>query len=529
MAITFEKLGSYGQLGNQMFQYAALLGIKHRTGLDVAFSKDTRNKSYLFNFFELQEYILEEDIAKKTYIEKTFNFDKEVFNIENQTNLEGYFQSEKYFRHCENHVRKEFSFLPHILAEAEKICKPYDNSKLVSIHVRRGDYLLNPHIHTTLTIDYYNTAIQMFPSNYTFLCFSDDIEWCKKYIHADNIVFTNNPLEVDLCAMSMCGHNIIANSTFSWWGAWLNKNHDKIVISPSARDWFGPANPVNTDDLLPPNFIQIDNIPFTDNKSKKIFNTPYLNAVKEAARCKEKFNNLKKNSAITNIFEHLSEELGKEMATHVEDNYPHSINQDFINRFKINDNLGNAFKVELSKNFKEVSPSTMRYLKTYLEIKKYCLDSMEDSKIVEIGSGYGGLCTVISQYENYQNYTLIDLPELLELSEAYLRETSCKADKIKYKTSTRALLEIPDSCQSDIDLVIACYSISVIDKDMQSLYIKNILRHSKHGYIIYNDIGKTFNLENMDSNEFIKELSKYFEVKTMPETLATGNNIIIYW
>ena len=163
----------------------------------------------------------------------------------------GFWQSYKYFEHCKESIQNIFK-LPHVSG--------YED--YVSIHVRRGDYVQHAGSFPPITMDYIDKAVRKLPHIEKFIVFSDDIKWCKENINFDgNIEFSEGRNELqDLSLMASCGHHIIANSTFSWWAAYLGHNPDRIVITPSAKTWFGPSSgvkqPVN--DLLLPNWIQID-------------------------------------------------------------------------------------------------------------------------------------------------------------------------------------------------------------------------------------------------------------------------------
>ena len=164
-----------------------------------------------------------------------------MFTIPDSVNLIGYYQSEKYFEHCEDEIKKIFTFKPKIKVKAlEKIPKVIHDT--VGIHVRVGDYLGLQQYHPVCDADYYSEAMKHFQDkNYYFLIFSDNIDYCKEMFgESENILYiSNNEPQVDMCMMSICEHNVIANSSFSWWAAWLNKSQDKKVIAP--KKWFGPA------------------------------------------------------------------------------------------------------------------------------------------------------------------------------------------------------------------------------------------------------------------------------------------------
>lgn len=257
MLITYDYLGMHGQLGNQMFQYAILLGIKYKTDARIIFNQEVKNRSYLFDFFELTEYEIDETLISDTYQEINFNFNPEVFDIKNNKNFRGYFQTEKYFKHCEHVVRNEFVFKQSISDRVDTFLQEYSDRRLVSLHVRRGDYLVNPDAHPLCSIEYYNQAMDMLDGDdVQFICTSNDIQWCKENIKRNNIVYNFSDLSHDICLISKCDDHIIANSTFSWWGSWLGKSPNKKIIAPSV--WFGPRFAhLDVSDLYCDNFIKL--------------------------------------------------------------------------------------------------------------------------------------------------------------------------------------------------------------------------------------------------------------------------------
>jgi hypothetical protein len=273
--IYFRSIGYMGRLGNQMFQLAASIGIANEKGFGVGipienFTREMGNgpidtktgekmnvKCDLSDCFNLpSKYLIPFSEIKPQYIyyERDFKFNPEVLSLGPNTDLSGYFQSEKYFKKYREKILETFTFKEEYSSEAttflfEKIYSTSMYKDIVSIHVRRGDYTLYPNHHPVCSDDYYQSAIGKFDlKNSVFLVFSDDIEWCKKKFEGDNFIFsdTNNPY-LDLAIMSICDHHIIANSSFSWWGAWLNTSEDKKVIAPSK--WFGPAINKDTSDI----------------------------------------------------------------------------------------------------------------------------------------------------------------------------------------------------------------------------------------------------------------------------------------
>lgn len=261
--ITFSRLGRYGNLGNSMFQLAATLGIAAKLNYSVKFPRnptyfDTNyncNNISLFDGFEIDNPVLvNEDYAaiKNYYTEPHFHYDPNAFNISDNTDIAGYFQSEKYFSHARDIVTKAFTFKKEYIEKGNSLFSKYSISphETTSLHVRRGDYVVKQVYHPLQENAYYEAAFKKAKLK-NVLVFSDDIEWCKQNIVGNNIFYsdTNNSF-ADMYAMSLCKNNIIVNSTFGWWGAWLNSHTDKVVIAPSK--WFGPAySNVVTTDIIP--------------------------------------------------------------------------------------------------------------------------------------------------------------------------------------------------------------------------------------------------------------------------------------
>lgn len=257
MVVTFDYLAKYGQLGNQMFQYALLVGIKYKIGADIIIDSEVEKLSYLFDFFDLKECKVYKFTTDNLYQEPHYHYDSKVFDIQKDTNFRGYFQTEKYFNHCREFIKKEFKFKNYIEDRVYSFLKQYENKNLVSVHVRRGDYEVYQDAHPLCTIEYYNAAMDILDGdNVVFICTSNDIEWCKKNIKRHNIVYNYQDIAHDMCLISKCQDHIIANSTFSWWGSWLSEYENKKIIAP--KNWFGPRySSWNVEDLYCDNFIKL--------------------------------------------------------------------------------------------------------------------------------------------------------------------------------------------------------------------------------------------------------------------------------
>jgi hypothetical protein len=260
--ITFP-LGELGSLGNQLFQIAATIGIARGNGCPFVFPPWPPSRHFEFP-------IPQSRFIRQFERRVTRTFAYEEIMIDRATELRGYFQSERYFTHCEEEVRHYFTphhALAHLL---ERQFGDLMATKTCSVHVRRADYIGDSAWPELAAGDYYEHAMSQFDSDTTFLIFSDDIDWCKQRFRDRSIVFVEALSAVeDLFLMARCKGHIIANSTFSWWGAWLDPNPNKKVIAPLR--WFGgrhadPAIPYrpnrfsgyyNASDLIPPAWIRI--------------------------------------------------------------------------------------------------------------------------------------------------------------------------------------------------------------------------------------------------------------------------------
>jgi hypothetical protein len=249
-----------GGLGNYMFQIATTLSVSIDNSIEYFFNINSVSKAhnhintYTQNIFRKVKFVEHVLPIENVYAEPFFHYNK--ISYKNNLLLQGYFQSEKYFKHNTEKIVDLF--------EIDVSSKKYIEDKYgtllknntCSLHVRRGDYLGLPDFHPSCDIDYYKQAMDFFDDDTLFLISSDDILWCKKNLIKKNIIYLENNIDyLDLWIMSLCKNNIIANSTFSWWSAWLNQNESKKVIAPIK--WFGKSLPLNTEDLIPKEWIKI--------------------------------------------------------------------------------------------------------------------------------------------------------------------------------------------------------------------------------------------------------------------------------
>ena len=257
-----------GGLGNQMFQYALYMQLKalgrHVKIDDVTCYQDQTERVPELSVFGItydrptkEEMIQLTDSSMhmidrvrrkitgrktKSYQEKQFNFDPTIFALE-EAYLEGCWQSEKYFEGIREQVKEAFTFQVEVDFCNWQFLQEIEQSCSVSIHIRRGDYLENDHIGLyggICTEQYYQEAIQLMDQQLdypTYFVFSNDSEWAKAHFKDEKYVVVDCNSEeqgyLDLMLMSKCKHQIVANSSFSWWAAWLNANAEKTVIAPS--------------------------------------------------------------------------------------------------------------------------------------------------------------------------------------------------------------------------------------------------------------------------------------------------------
>lgn len=271
-----------GGLGNQMFQYSLgkVLSIKNKTTftLDIGILLNQKKRKYELDNYKISGLVrgqksfyrrlFSKFSFKKSVVivrEKKFQFNEFVLRLKGNLFLSGYWQSHRYFQKYKKQILKDFTLKkpPPIPKDMESFFK---EKVTVSIHVRRGDYVTDKKaakILGTLDRNYYKKAINFIEKKFKkvfYIVFSDDLEWAEKNIPkmtSNKIIFSQkNSATSDLYFMSLCNHNIIANSSFSWWGAYLNAHRGKIVIAP--KKWF-KGRVVNVQDLIPPDWVKLKN------------------------------------------------------------------------------------------------------------------------------------------------------------------------------------------------------------------------------------------------------------------------------
>lgn len=280
-----------GGLGNQMFQYATgrSIAIHGQTQLKIDLSWFKNPDAFSRRTYELGCFKIQADLFEpqslgpkrvwfrrsrnelrygdlKLINEPHFQFYPDLLKASDNVYLKGYWQSEKYFEQAKPQIYRDFQFKSSpSFANKSMLDKIGNSQNPVSLHIRRGDYVADKktnEFHGTASLEYYDRAIEHISKNIqtpTFFVFSDDPKWCRQNLKLNfptTFVDHNPPTSgyEDMRLMSTCKHHILANSSFSWWGAWLNKSGSKIVIAP--KKWFQDPT-INTKDLIPKKWVRL--------------------------------------------------------------------------------------------------------------------------------------------------------------------------------------------------------------------------------------------------------------------------------
>ena len=290
MTVSFNGLGNEGRLGNQMFQYASLRGIAANIKTDWLIPDEDVDRFDNYGLFDCFELSNCKDKNKgeslfNTFTYREMHFNQNVFDWKDgDVNFSGNYQTERYFENIADELREDFTFIKGY----HDPCQEYIDSlggrdNVIFLHVRRGSpnltgqrgekwsYQQVQEYHPLCKKEYYLEALKEFPEDKQVIVVSDTIEWCKKvgWFNDDRFLFSDSSYEVfqdgaavpyiDLCLMSLCGGGIIANSSLSWWGAWLQNDAGKIV---APDPWFGPAyDHYNMKDLIPKRWVKLYNDP----------------------------------------------------------------------------------------------------------------------------------------------------------------------------------------------------------------------------------------------------------------------------
>ncbi|WP_026839818.1 alpha-1,2-fucosyltransferase [Citrifermentans bremense] len=285
-----------GGLGNQMFQYAAGRGLSLAKSVELRLNTRDFTNYNLHNGFELDrlfnisaQTVTEEELRRflgwrssrmalrvlrhkqfsgirgnRLIFEPSLSYWRQIMDAPEDCYLQGYWQTEKYFSHIAPIIRADFSFKERLSAQNLELAEKINLSNAVSLHVRRGDYAINPATlatHGLCSLDYYRQAINYITvqtEQPEFFIFSDDIPWVRKNLKIKfrcHYIEHNRGCESynDMRLTSLCNHHIIANSSFSWWGAWLNPSAEKIVVAP--KKWF--VQEANISDLFPQGWVTL--------------------------------------------------------------------------------------------------------------------------------------------------------------------------------------------------------------------------------------------------------------------------------
>lgn len=243
---------SKGRLGNQLFFVASTMGIAKRNNTTYSFCSGLGHSGLDYGF------IFDKDLPKTDYIpEKKYN--QEGFgycdvDITEDTEIIGYFQSEKFFKNCETEVRNQFNFKKEVVDFVLTRYPEITNSP--SLHIRRGDYVNQPNHHPLIPLNYYEQFLTIHKNEHNkVFIFTDDMDWAKEIYQGEEYIFPYFEDRNDLYSFVLLSQSqsiVIANSTYSWWAAWLNTNKNKKIYCPPHTEWFGTMyNSLDTKDLIP--------------------------------------------------------------------------------------------------------------------------------------------------------------------------------------------------------------------------------------------------------------------------------------
>jgi hypothetical protein len=241
-----------GRLGNNLFQMAAALSLAKKYNTEC-FRND--NYDYL-NAFDLSDISYSNQKGTLHFSEKKFSFNEQFLTLPDNTHLSGYFQSFKYFENCSNKIKNNFKFKSFVV---DSVCKNgyqflNEDNNVTAIHVRRTDYLTIQHAHPVCSLEYYHNCLDRIKDLELVLVFSDDPSWCRDTFKGDKYKIVDLDLHCSLYMMTRVKNLIIANSSFSWWGAWLNEHANKNIFAP--KKWFGQTLPYKAADINLENCIK---------------------------------------------------------------------------------------------------------------------------------------------------------------------------------------------------------------------------------------------------------------------------------
>jgi hypothetical protein len=244
-----------GRLGNQMFQRAFGLALKTK-GYNVYYNTGWCQNDYSLDYFENLSFI---SAVEPVVSEERMVYNPDYLSPVEPCSLMGYWQTEKYFKDIESQVRQIFKFKPPRSASAlTHWASQIKNAPSAFVHIRHQDYKNLSRLHVVQPLDYYKKGVELIQKTYPatkIFAFSDDPSWCRENLPSDFFIIEGTDKFEDLQLMSLCNHAVIANSSFSWWGAWLGDfQSERIVIAP--EKWFG-TDEMSSQDIVPERWIKL--------------------------------------------------------------------------------------------------------------------------------------------------------------------------------------------------------------------------------------------------------------------------------
>jgi hypothetical protein len=250
-----------GGLGNQLFQSSHALAQAMKLNREAVFvphswtpMQGRQTENYLDNIFRNLKFVESIEGFEKV-VEGPWEY-TDTFAVDHDTVFDGYFQSSKNFLGYNDEIRKIFSPTEEFIQEMYEKHPELNQENTLSIHIRKGDYLDNPDIHPSASEKYIERAVKEIGEYSHVFVFSDDKEWVKENLKFENVTYVDDADYREMWLMSLCKNHIMVNSTFSWWGTFLNPNPNKKIVAPSI--WFGPRGPRNYKDIYESNWTVLE-------------------------------------------------------------------------------------------------------------------------------------------------------------------------------------------------------------------------------------------------------------------------------
>lgn len=510
-----------GQLGNQLFEVAAISAVAWDNDAapyfpDLAATGRDPDSYYQRVLFRLNVTPPSRDVSTEfgapAYGYATIPYQPGM-------KLSGYFQNEKYFAHHRARLLELFAPRADDLAYIqEKFAAILAHPETVSVHLRYY-YAEKPDEDAFVQYDreYLAKAMALFPKSSLFVVTSDNIEFAKRNIPTEglNVVFVEGEkYYIDFYLQSLCKHNIISNSTFSWWSAWLNQNPNKKVVRPEV--WLQGYPDIGE----PDGWIKVSARGLQQQLRERNHQSitgnalTYPQACKKAVEDESFFATFRSHPEYAPILECGFE--GESARYLLSRASPETLAS--LENIRKLEQIGNPITYNL-EGMGQFSGTTLRYAVIADQITKL-FKLPRSPTIAEIGAGFGGQAYVMSQVRPFTAYYIYDLPEVERLIEKVSRTLSMKGVHLMALHAS-----LP---QERIDLLISNYAFSECDRHTQMDYFERVIKKADRGYVIFNAISS---FDSFTADEFVMLLrANNMNPQLLPEPIFTyDKNVLIIW